>query len=206
MVGTQQSWPTEASRRCASRGDLLWRSRKLLTQRCWFRTPGKNVSKLTAPAHFLLTVSFRFRRASLSIPEGPKGTRTQQVLSRQRLPKCTLARIVTKRVPFGELLSGLRILSNRLKETKSALIDLKEEIKGRPFFPVKNYSIKSVAPVCGFNWSQADVDGQSAQLMYLDWLKSGDDTIIRRVEQYNREDVLAMLAVDQFVCGLPTGK
>ncbi len=27
------------------------------------------------------------------------------------------------------------------------LIDLKEEIKGRPFFPVKSYSIKSVAPV-----------------------------------------------------------
>jgi len=62
-----------------------------------------------------------------------------------------------------------------------------------------------VAPVCGFNWSQADVDGLSAQLMYLDWLKSGDDSIIRRVEQYNREDVLAMLAVDEFVSGLPRG-
>ena len=59
--------------------------------------------------------------------------------------------------------------------------------------------------MCGFNWSQADVDGQGAQLMYLDWLKSGDDSIIRRVEQYNREDVLAMLAVDQFVCGLSPG-
>ena len=89
---------------------------------------------------------------------------------------------------------------------KSVLIDLKEEIKGRPFFPVKSYSIKSVAPVCGFNWSQDDVDGQSAQLLYLDWLKSGDDSIIKKVEQYNREDVLAMLAVDQYVCALPTGK
>jgi uncharacterized protein YprB with RNaseH-like and TPR domain len=38
--------------------------------------------------------------------------------------------------------------------------------------------------------------GQSAQLMYRDWLKSGDDSIIQRVEQYNREDVLAMVAVD----------
>ena len=89
---------------------------------------------------------------------------------------------------------------------EAALIDLKEEIKHRPYFPVTSYSIKKVAPVCGFNWSQDDVDGQSAQLMYLDWLKSGDDSIIRRVEQYNREDVLAMLAVDQYVCALPTGK
>ena len=45
----------------------------------------------------------------------------------------------------------------------------------------------------------------SAQLMYIDWLKTGDDSIIRKVEQYNREDVLAMLAVDRFVSALPAG-
>jgi len=79
------------------------------------------------------------------------------------------------------------------------LIDLKEEIKHRPYFQVTSYSIKLVAPVCEFNWSQDDVDGQSAQLMYIDWLKTGDDTIIQKVEQYNREDVLAMVAVDENV-------
>jgi predicted RecB family nuclease len=89
---------------------------------------------------------------------------------------------------------------------KSALIDLKEEIKHRLYFPVPSYSIEAVAPVCGFNWSQGDVDGQSAQLMYLDWLRTGDDAIIRKVEQYNREDVLAMVAVDQYVCDLPPGR
>jgi len=82
---------------------------------------------------------------------------------------------------------------------EAALIDLKEEIKHRPYFPVTNYSIKAVAPVCEFHWSQGDVDGLSAQLLYLDWLKSGDDAIIEKVEQYNREDVLAMLAVDRYV-------
>ena len=56
--------------------------------------------------------------------------------------------------------------------------------------------------MCGFYWSQDDVDDQSAQLLYLDWQKTGDDSIIEKVEQYNREDVLAMLAADQFVCGL----
>jgi uncharacterized protein YprB with RNaseH-like and TPR domain len=47
--------------------------------------------------------------------------------------------------------------------------------------------------------------GLSAQLMYLYWLKSGDNAAIRRVEQYNREDVLAMLAVDQYVSGMNVG-
>jgi len=90
-------------------------------------------------------------------------------------------------------------LAARLNAVVQALIDLKEEIKHRPYFPVSSYSIKSVAPVCGFNWSQDDVDGQSAQLMYLDWLSCGDDSIIQKVEHYNREDVLAMLAVDRYV-------
>jgi predicted RecB family nuclease len=97
-------------------------------------------------------------------------------------------------------------LADHLFAAKLALIDLKEQIKGRPHFPVKNYSIKSVAPACGFHWSQADVDGLSAQLMYLDWLKTGDDSIIKKVEQYNREDVLAMSAVDRYVSALPRGK
>jgi len=82
---------------------------------------------------------------------------------------------------------------------EAALVDQKEQIKHRPYFPVSSYSIKSVAPVCGFYWSQDDVDGQTAQLMHIDWLRMRDDTIIRKVEQYNREDVLAMLAVDRYV-------
>ena len=41
-----------------------------------------------------------------------------------------------------------------------------------------------------------------AQLMYIAWLKTGDDSIIKRVEQYNREDVLAMVAVDEYVNSL----
>jgi predicted RecB family nuclease len=97
-------------------------------------------------------------------------------------------------------------LADRLMAAKAALIDLKEEIKRRPYFPVTSYSIKAVAPVCGFNWSQDDVDGLSAQLLYLDWLKSGDDSIIEKVEQYNREDVLAMLAVDRYVTGMDAGQ
>ena len=46
------------------------------------------------------------------------------------------------------------------------------------------------------------MDGQSAQLMYIDWLKTGDDSIIRRVQQYNREDVenLALLRARLFDC------
>jgi predicted RecB family nuclease len=93
-------------------------------------------------------------------------------------------------------------LASRLSAAQDALIDLKEEIKQRPYFPVTSYSVKAVAPVCGFNWSQEDVDGMSAQLLYLEWLISGDNSIIEKVEQYNREDVLAMLAVDRFVTGM----
>jgi uncharacterized protein YprB with RNaseH-like and TPR domain len=39
-------------------------------------------------------------------------------------------------------------------------------------------------------------------LLYRDWLKSGDDRIIEKVQQYNREDVLAMVALDRFIMSL----
>ena len=39
-------------------------------------------------------------------------------------------------------------------------------------------------------------------MLYIEWLESGDDSIIEKVKQYNREDVLAMLAVDRFVTGM----
>ncbi|MBW2541011.1 MAG: TM0106 family RecB-like putative nuclease [Deltaproteobacteria bacterium] len=93
-------------------------------------------------------------------------------------------------------------LEARLGAAEAALIDLKAQVKCRPFFPVTSYSIKAVAPVCGFDWGQGDVDGMSAQVLYLDWLRSGDDAIIAKVEQYNREDVLAMLAVDRYVTAM----
>lgn len=68
-----------------------------------------------------------------------------------------------------------------------------------------SYSIKEVAPCCGFHWSQDDVDGLGAQRLYRDWLQSGDESIIEKVRQYNREDVLAMAAVDQYVSALSPG-
>ena len=61
-------------------------------------------------------------------------------------------------------------LAARLLAARAALVNFMEEVTGHPYFPVKSYSIKSIAPLCGFEWSQDDVDGQSAQLMYLDWL------------------------------------
>jgi len=103
---------------------------------------------------------------------------------------------------FGKLLQAATdhlVLASRLLAVEAALVDQTEQIKHCPYCPVSSYSIKSVAPVCGFYWSQDDVDGQTAQLMYIDWLRTGDDTIIRKVEQYNREDVLAMRAVDRCV-------
>jgi len=90
-------------------------------------------------------------------------------------------------------------LEDRLLDPRNALIDLKEEVKHQPYFPVPTYSIKSVAPVCDFNWSQNDVDGLSAGVLYKRWLETGDDSIIEKVQQYNKEDVLAMLAVDEYV-------
>ena len=92
-------------------------------------------------------------------------------------------------------------LADRLFAAQAALIDLKEEIKHRPYFPVPSYSIKSVSSqYAAFDWSQADVDGQSCPTDVC-LIGYGRATIrsSNKIEQYNREDVLAMLAVDRYV-------
>ena len=74
---------------------------------------------------------------------------------------------------YGELKQAAAdhpALADRRQAAKAALIDLKEEAKRRPYFSFSSYSIKEVSPVCRFHWSQDDVDGPSAQLMYVEWL------------------------------------
>ncbi len=92
-------------------------------------------------------------------------------------------------------------LSPILQELIRASIDLKEVIKSAIALPVPTYSIKSVAPLAGFNWSQDDVDGMSSQLYYAETVRTGDPAPLDKVIQYNREDCVSMWKVQEWVEG-----
>lgn len=62
--------------------------------------------------------------------------------------------------------------------------------------PVYSYSIKKVAPVLGFEWRADDAGGLNSESWYSDWLRSGDQSIKKKILEYNEDDVIAMEVID----------
>lgn len=88
-------------------------------------------------------------------------------------------------------------LASRLTKLKSACVDLKETVKNNFYIPVPDYSIKKVAPFLGFSWRQKDVNAFESMVLYWDWLKNPDQKIIQKVLDYNEDDCVAMVYIDE---------
>jgi uncharacterized protein len=83
----------------------------------------------------------------------------------------------------------------RLQAVASRTFDLYAAIKNRVFMPVESYSIKDVAPACGFNWRGDIADGRAAMSRYWSSLNGGAGDALQSVVDYNEDDVRAMVAV-----------
>ena len=75
--------------------------------------------------------------------------------------------------------------------------DLWSWIKER-FVSPNGYSLKVVAPLCGFHWRDGDPGGAQSELWYLDALE-GDDQQRLRLLEYNEDDVAAQAAIRRWV-------
>jgi predicted RecB family nuclease len=75
--------------------------------------------------------------------------------------------------------------------------DLWEWVKKR-FVSPNGYSLKVVAPLCGFDWRDGDPGGAQSEMWYSDLL-AGDLTQRVRLLEYNEDDVAAQLAIRRWV-------
>jgi len=75
--------------------------------------------------------------------------------------------------------------------------DLWAWIKQR-FVSPNGYSLKVIAPLCGFNWRDDDPGGAQSELWYLDLL-AGDLSQRSRLLEYNEDDVAAQRAIRHWV-------
>jgi len=62
--------------------------------------------------------------------------------------------------------------------------------------PVYSYSIKTVAPVFGFEWRADDAGGLNSESWYRDWIETADQNIKNKILEYNEDDVIAMEVID----------
>ncbi|MEA3511885.1 MAG: TM0106 family RecB-like putative nuclease [Actinomycetota bacterium] len=75
--------------------------------------------------------------------------------------------------------------------------DLWTWIKQR-FVSPNGYSLKVIAPLCGFDWRDDDPGGAQSELWYMDLLR-GDESCRSRLLDYNEDDVAAQLAIRRWV-------
>ena len=72
------------------------------------------------------------------------------------------------------------------------------------FVSPKGYSLKVIAPLCGFTWRDEDPGGAQSELWYVDAV-AGDHTQRRRLLLYNEDDVTAQLAIRRWTIDRATG-
>lgn len=68
----------------------------------------------------------------------------------------------------------------------------------RRFVSPNGYSLKVIAPLCGFDWRDDDPGGAQSELWYVDLL-SGNESRRSRLLEYNEDDVAAQLAIRRWV-------
>jgi predicted RecB family nuclease len=70
------------------------------------------------------------------------------------------------------------------------------------FVSPNGYSLKVIAPLCGFEWRDGDPGGAQSELWYEDAL-DGDNEQRARILEYNEDDVAAQRAIRKWVLRRP---
>jgi uncharacterized protein len=76
-------------------------------------------------------------------------------------------------------------------------------VKPHSEWPTHDFSIKSLARHCGFEWRDTDPSGASSIEWFDRWVKSGDPRLKARLLDYNEDDCRAMRVVFDAIKALP---
>ena len=83
-------------------------------------------------------------------------------------------------------------------------IDLLAWTKER-FESPNGYSLKTIAPLCGFNWRDDDPGGLQSEIWYEEML-DGADEMVQRLLEYNEDDVAAQKAIRNWIVANDDGR
>jgi predicted RecB family nuclease len=59
-------------------------------------------------------------------------------------------------------------------------------------WPTTSLSLKELAKFLGFKWRDTDPSGAGSIQWFHEWVETGDDSIRRRILEYNEDDCRAM--------------
>ena len=76
-------------------------------------------------------------------------------------------------------------------------IDLNRSVTDAVVMPLYFYTLKDVARYIGFQWQAADAGGAESVVWYNQWMEKGDQKILQKILDYNKDDVAATLVVKE---------
>lgn len=79
----------------------------------------------------------------------------------------------------------------QLNNLVSRCFDLHQIVTNTAILPVENYSLKTLANWLGFHWREAGVSGDQCVCWYDQWLKTGNDDLLKLILRYNEDDCYA---------------
>ncbi|MEK6956246.1 MAG: TM0106 family RecB-like putative nuclease, partial [Nanoarchaeota archaeon] len=79
------------------------------------------------------------------------------------------------------------------------MVDLLKILKQSVMCPTSGNSIKTIAPLLGFNWRQLGIKGDDSIYLYLEYLKTNDEKILDSIVRYNEDDVIATRVVKDWL-------
>lgn len=86
----------------------------------------------------------------------------------------------------------------------SRVVDLYGDVVARSTeWPLQSYGLKAIAKAQGFRWSAADAGGASSIAWWDEWRRTGDRSVLERIVDYNRSDVIASAVVLDALRALP---
>lgn len=93
----------------------------------------------------------------------------------------------------------LRHMAQKCKyKEKLNTVDLLSKIRKCTAFPTISQSLKDIAGYLGYRW-RGTVDAQETIVLYLKYLDTKDEELLKRIMKYNEDDCRATLKVKEFL-------
>jgi predicted RecB family nuclease len=78
-------------------------------------------------------------------------------------------------------------------------VDVYEKLTQSVALPVESYALKAIARWLGFEWRHPEASGAKCIYWYDQWLKTGDRTILKKIQSYNEDDCRATRSVKDWL-------
>ncbi len=78
-------------------------------------------------------------------------------------------------------------------------VDVYEKLTQNVALPVESYALKAIARWLGFEWRHPEASGAKCIYWYDQWLKTGDRSLLEKIQSYNEDDCRATRSVKDWL-------